>query len=95
MSSFSDIPPSRVATAGRAASGELRGRRARSDAHVRELEAQRMVTDPDHPSPADDVLRDLPHLRLDNRALSPGQAAERILSWLEEATDSHAAPGPP
>ncbi|WP_193612148.1 hypothetical protein [Nocardioides lijunqiniae] len=62
---------------------------------MRELEAQRMVTDPDHPSPADDVLRDLPHLRLDNRALSPGQAAERILSWLEEATDSHAAPGPP
>ena len=56
-----------------------------SDAHVRELEAgYRMNTDPTDPTThADAVLRDFPHLRLDNTDLSPQQAAARILSWLE------------
>lgn len=54
-----------------------------SDAHVREMDSgYRMNTDPTDPTtPADDVLRDFDHLRLDNTALSPEQAAERILAW--------------
>jgi hypothetical protein len=54
-----------------------------SDAHVRELETQHLMsTDPDRPSPADEVLREQPYLRLDNGALSPDEAAQRILEWL-------------
>ena len=55
-----------------------------SDAHVRELETQhRMNTDPDRPSRADELLREAPHLRLDNAALTPDEAAARILEWLQ------------
>lgn len=55
-----------------------------SDAHVRELEAgYRMNTDPEAPiTPADAVLRDFPHLRVDNTELSPDEVAERVLGWL-------------
>lgn len=55
-----------------------------SDAHVRELEAgYRMNTDPADPTThADAVLREFPHLRLDNSDLSPDEAAARILEWL-------------
>jgi hypothetical protein len=56
-----------------------------SDAHVREAEElYRMNTDPDAPSPADEVLARYPHLRLDNTHLSPEEAADRILVWLGE-----------
>ncbi|MCD4526447.1 hypothetical protein [Nocardioides sp. cx-173] len=55
-----------------------------SDAHLREMErAHRTNTDPDAPSPADDVLRELPHLRLDNSELSPAEVARRVLEWLD------------
>lgn len=55
-----------------------------SDAHVRESDATyRMNTDPDDPtSPADDVLRHHPHLRLDTSELSPDESARRVLAWL-------------
>jgi hypothetical protein len=53
-----------------------------SDAHVRELEVRhRMNTDPERASDADRLLARMPHLRLDNAALSPDEAAERILAW--------------
>lgn len=56
-----------------------------SDAHVRELEAgYRMNTDPADPtSHADAVLRDFPHLRLDNTDLTPEESAAQILAWLD------------
>lgn len=54
-----------------------------SDAHVRELEAgYRMNTDPERPSPADEVIGAHPHLRLDNTDLSPDVVAARVLAWL-------------
>jgi len=53
-----------------------------SDAHVRELDATHvMSTDPDRPTAADAVLGELDHLRLDNTALSPQEAAEQVLAW--------------
>jgi len=56
-----------------------------SDAHVRELEAgYRMNTDPADPtSHADAVLRDFPHLRLDNTDLTPEETARQVLAWLD------------
>ena len=42
-----------------------------------------MNTDPDRPSPADVVIAEHRHLRLDNTDLSPEQVAERVLAWLE------------
>jgi hypothetical protein len=55
-----------------------------SDAHVRELDVgHRFSTDPGDPTtPADDVLREFRHLRLDNSALTPEQAADEIIAWL-------------
>lgn len=62
-----------------------------SDAHVRELEdGYRMNTDPADPtSHADAVLRDFPHLRLDNTDLSPEETAARILAWLDGTADGN------
>jgi len=54
-----------------------------SDAHVRELEEFRMNTDPSRPTPADDLLVDFGHLRLDNSGLTPDQAAAEIITWLD------------
>lgn len=53
-----------------------------SDAHVREADARRMNTDPQRPSPADAVLAEHRHLRVDNTDLSPEQVASRTLEWL-------------
>lgn len=53
-----------------------------SDGNVRSLERFRMATDPAHPSLADQVIGDHPHLRLNSTHLSPMEAAERILGWL-------------
>ncbi len=56
-----------------------------SEAHVRELDAAHVMnTDPGRPAPADAVLAGLAHLRLDNSALSPQEAAERIVAWLAD-----------
>ncbi len=55
-----------------------------SDAHVRELDAAYVMnTDPDRPTPADEVLAGFAHLRLDNSRLTPEQAAAEILAWLD------------
>lgn len=53
-----------------------------SDAHVREADARRMNTCPDRPSPADAVLAEHRHLRIDNTDLSPEEVATRVLDWL-------------
>jgi hypothetical protein len=54
-----------------------------SDAHVRDVEERhRMNTDPERPSPADAVLAEHRHLRVDNTDLSPDQVAARVLDWL-------------
>lgn len=53
-----------------------------SDAHVREADARRMNTDPARPTPADEVLAQHRHLRIDNTDLSPEQVAARTLEWL-------------
>jgi hypothetical protein len=41
-----------------------------------------MNTDPARPTPADAVLADFSHLRLDNTDLSPDESAQQILAWL-------------
>ena len=54
-----------------------------SDAHVRELDASYVMnTHPDRPTPADAVLADFAHLRLDNSDLTPDQSAAEITAWL-------------
>ena len=54
-----------------------------SDAHVRELDASYVMnTRPDRPTPADAVLADFAHLRLDNSDLTPEQSAAEITAWL-------------
>ncbi|MEP9363932.1 hypothetical protein ABLE68_13270 [Nocardioides sp. CN2-186] len=59
-----------------------------SDAHVRELDAAHvMSTDPARPTPADAVLADFAHLRLDNSDLSPEDAAARIEAWLDDRSN--------
>lgn len=62
-----------------------------SDAHVRESDAtQRLNTDPDDPStPADSVLRDFAHLRVDNTDLSPEQTAEQVIIWRASLDDGN------
>ena len=53
-----------------------------SQRHVVEMDRERMNTDPDRPSPADVVLAEHRHLRLDNTDLSPEEVAARVLAWL-------------
>lgn len=54
-----------------------------SDAHLREVAAERMTTDPERPSPADAVLAGHRHLRLRTSDLSVAETAERVLAWLD------------
>lgn len=54
-----------------------------SDDNVRSLEHYRMITDPERPSLADDVINGHAHLRLDSTSLTAGQAADHILTWLK------------
>jgi hypothetical protein len=55
-----------------------------SDAHVRELDAAHVMnTRPGRPTPADAVLAEFAHLRLDNGDLTPEQAAVEITAWLD------------
>jgi hypothetical protein len=51
-----------------------------SDGNVRDMERYLMNTD--RPSPADAVLSQYPHLRLDNADLSADDVAARVLGWL-------------
>jgi hypothetical protein len=53
-----------------------------SEAHLREVAAERMTTDPERPSPADAVLAGHRHLRLRTSDLSAEETAGRILAWL-------------
>ena len=61
-----------------------------SDGNVRDLESCVMVTDParDPQTPGEQLIATYPHLRLDNTHLTPDEAADRILEWLEAATRS-------
>ena len=55
-----------------------------SDAHVRELEEKhRMSTSPELPTPADEILAEFPHLRLDTVGVPAQESARRILAWVE------------
>jgi hypothetical protein len=81
---YADLATRLERNVGESRIAEKRSKRdlAWSDAHVRELDAIRMNTDPSLPSPADDVLADLAHLRLDNGGLTAEQAADEIIAWL-------------
>jgi len=51
-----------------------------SDGNVRDLERIQMNTGV--PSPADPVIADFPHLRIDNTDRSPEDVAAQVLGWL-------------
>jgi hypothetical protein len=53
-----------------------------SDENVRGLERLQMNTGV--PSPADEVIADYPHLRIDNTHRSPQEVAAEVLAWLAE-----------
>jgi hypothetical protein len=53
-----------------------------SDDNVRGLERIQMNTDV--PSPADEVIAEFPHLRIDNTDRSPEEVAAMVLGWLAE-----------
>jgi len=53
-----------------------------SDAHLHECEVNVMNTDPDLSTPADALLSEHRHLRLDNHGSDPGPVAEQIVAWL-------------
>jgi hypothetical protein len=52
-----------------------------SDDNVRDLERWQMNTGV--PSPGDEVIAGLPHLRIDNTDLSPEDVAAQVLTWLD------------
>lgn len=82
---YADLETRLERNVGESRIAEKRSKRdlAWSDAHVRELEsAYVMNTRPGHPTPADALLADVAHLRLDNSDLTPEQAAARIVEWL-------------
>jgi len=55
-----------------------------SDAHVREMDAAHVMnTRPGGATPADVLLADFAHLRLDNSTLTPEQSAAEITAWLD------------
>ena len=55
-----------------------------SDAHVREMDAAHVMnTRPGGATPADVLLADFAHLRLDNSNLTPEQSAAEITAWLD------------
>ena len=61
-----------------------------SEANVRELEAAHVMnTDPERRTAATDLLSGFAHLRLDNSALSPDEAAEQIVDWLGTRTPTN------
>lgn len=54
-----------------------------SDDNVRGLERYQMNSGA--PSPADEVIAEFPHLRLDNTHLTPEEVAAQVLAWLGAA----------
>lgn len=82
---YADLPTRLVRNTGadRIAAKPSKADLAWSDAHVRELDARsRMNTDPDRPSAADDLLRHLPHLRLDTGGRTADAVATEVLDWV-------------
>lgn len=53
-----------------------------SESHLREREAWVLNTDPEVPTPADDVLAAHRHLRLETEGRTPDFVADRIAEWL-------------
>ncbi len=89
---YADLPTRLERNTGETRIAEKKSKRdlVWSDAHVRELETSHVMnTRPGHPTPADDVLADFAHLRLDNSGLTPEQSAAEIAAWL----DARARPG--
>ena len=56
---------------------------AASEAYLRAIDTERMVTDPEQPSPADAVMSEHRLLRLTTSNLSATETARKILTWLE------------
>jgi hypothetical protein len=54
-----------------------------SDAHLHDCEVNVMNTDPALPTPADALLAEHRHLRLDNHGSDPGAVAVEIVAWLD------------
>ncbi|MCH1868033.1 AAA family ATPase [Nocardioides sp. CFH 31398] len=82
---YADLPTrlARNVGADRLAAKPSKADLAWSDAHVRELAAQkRMNTDPDRPSPAGDLLRRHPHLRVDTGGRTADDVAGEVLHWV-------------
>lgn len=82
---YADLPTRLERNVGEERISHKRSKRdlAWSDAHVRELDASYVMnTHPDRPTPADAVLADFAHLRLDNSDLTPEQSAAEITAWL-------------
>lgn len=52
-----------------------------SDENVRDMEQHQLNTGA--PSPADEVIADFPHLRIDNSGRTPEDVAAEVLAWLE------------
>jgi len=52
-----------------------------SDENVRDMEQHQLNTGA--PSPADEVIADFPHLRIDNSGRTPEEVASEVLAWLE------------
>jgi len=83
---YADLPTRLERNVGEQRIADKKSKRdlAWSDAHVRELDAAYVMnTRPDHPTPADVVLAGFDHLRLDNGALTPEEAAAEISAWLD------------
>jgi hypothetical protein len=82
---YADLPTRLERNVGESRVAAKRSKRdlAWSEANVHELEASYVMnTRPGHPTPADTLLADFAHLRLDNSALTAEQAADEIIAWL-------------
>lgn len=87
---YADLPTRLERNVGEERIAEKKSKRdlAWSDAHVRELDVEYVMnTRPDRTTPADNVLADFAHLRLDNSCLTADQAATEIAVWLDARRD--------
>ncbi|HEU4811514.1 MAG TPA: AAA family ATPase [Nocardioides sp.] len=84
---YADLPTRLERNIGEIRIADKRSKRdlAWSEANVREMDASYVMnSDPDRPTPADEVLADFAHLRLDNSGLTPEEAAAEIVAWLDD-----------